>query len=362
MSLCDQHVKAPWMKGSILPFLVLFAFSSVPDVPAQEMSQTPASPEPFSGSLSALFDNDFITGNDSRYTNGLALAWTSDATGKYRRKNFQRKIMNAFSFLPTVNSEGYQNYLQFVLRMDMYTASNIKLENPPPGDHPYAGVLYLDTSLLSRSRFANHQLTLRLGLVGPATGASELQEWIHGIIGSPIPQGWDTQLNNEPIVNLFYQYSRRLLRHAPPDRFGYDFSWNGGGGLGNYYIGANVGLMGRLGFRLTDNYGVTPLLGGAELVVGVPPPRKKFQFYVFLSSQAFGVLRWLPTDGNTFEDSRSGDRDDWFLSLSGGIVLGYSRVLLSYRYHGIAGLQDPENFKTENRNDFGTIMFSVFFD
>jgi hypothetical protein len=210
------------------------------------------------------------------------------------------------------------------------------------------------------SRIANHQLTLRLGLVGPATGADEIQTWFHEIIGSPIPQGWDTQLKNEPIVNLFYQYNRRLLRRAPQDRFGFDFSWNGGGGAGNYYIGANVGLTGRVGWRLPDNYPVTPLLGGTESMVGLAPPRKKFVVYAYLGAQGFGVLRWLPTDGNTVADSRSGDRDDGFFSLSGGIVLGYSRVLFSYRYHGIAGLQDPENFKTENRNDFGTILITVF--
>jgi len=73
------------------------------------------------------------------------------------------------------------------------------------------------------------------------------------------------------------------------------------------------------------------------------------------------VLRWLPTDGNTFVDSRTSDRDFGFASVSVGLLMGYSRVLLSYRYHGLAGMTDPENFKTENRNDFGTIMFTVFF-
>ena len=40
--------------------------------------------------------------------------------------------------------------------------------------------------------------------------------------------------------------------------------------------------------------------------------------------------------------------------------MGCSRVLLGYRYHGIAGLTDPENFKSEKREDFGTIMLTVF--
>jgi hypothetical protein len=242
----------------------------------------------------------------------------------------------------------------------MYTPNDIEAPEPPPGDHPYAGVLYLDSSLFSRNRAANHQLTLRLGLVGPASGAEGVQKWIHELIGSPIPQGWGTQLKNEPIVNLFYQYSRRLLRKAGPDRFGLDFTVNGGGGLGNYYIGANIGAMARVGYRLPDNYGFTPLLGGAEAVVGCMPLRKKFYSYAFITSQGFGVVRWLPTDGNTFTESRSGERSDWFASLAFGMAVGYSRAVLTYRYHGITGLTDLESINVKNENDFGTIMFTVF--
>ena len=354
--------------GSTLCFFFLFLAASISAASAQEMPDPPttpslhgeAPPQPFLGAMSIYFDNDVFTGNDNKYTGGLGFAWTSAAAETYPERAFQRKIMRAFSFLPTMNDEGYRNYLQFVLGMEAYTPTDIRSLDPPPGEHPYAGVVYVDSSLFSMSRIARHQLTLRLGLVGPATGAEEVQRWIHEIIGSPLPQGWDTQIKNEPIVNFFYQYNRRLLRRAPPDRFGFDFSWNGGGGAGNYYIGANVGLTGRIGYRVPDNYGITPLLGGTEYTVGVAPPRKKFMVYAFLGAQGFGVVRWLPTDGNTIADSRSGDRDDWFLSLSGGVVLGYSRVLISYRYHGLAGLQDPENFKTENRSDFGTILVTVF--
>jgi hypothetical protein len=352
----------------LLVLLGLLAAAGAPALPAQE---APASSkaqcnyegvpvQPFIGGLSFYLDNDFVTGNDNKYTGGLGFVWTSAATETYGEKNLHRKIAKAFSFLPTVKAENFRTYLQLRLGTEMYTPTDILSPEPPPGDHPYAGVIYLDSSLFSMSRVASHQFTLRLGLVGPATGAEDVQKWIHEIIDSPIPQGWDTQLENEPIVNLFYNYNRRLLRRCPPKRFGLDFSWSGGAGLGNYYIGANLGLTWRIGYSLPDNYGVTPLLGGAESLVGVEPPRKRLQIYAFLSADSFGVMQWLPTDGNTFKDSREGNRDDWFLSLSGGIVAGYSRVLVSYRYHGIAGLQDPENFKTENRNDFGTLLLTVF--
>jgi hypothetical protein len=197
--------------GSVLFFLLLFAAVSVPTLPAEELPATLADsspyggvpPQPFIGDVSFYFDNDFITGSDNKYTAGLGFVWTSAATETYSERNLHRKIANAFSFLPTVNAEGYRSYLQFRLGTEMYTPTDIQAPEPPPGDHPYAGVIYLDSSLLSMSRLGGHQFTLRLGLVGPATGAADVQEWVHERTGSPIPQGWDTQLKNEPIVNLF---------------------------------------------------------------------------------------------------------------------------------------------------------------
>jgi hypothetical protein len=315
--------------------------------------------QPFLGGISLLFDNDFFGGTDDRYTSGLALAWTSAASNSYGEKSLQRKILKALSFLPTAKRPGSRNYLQFVLRMEMYSPSDITKADPPPDAHPYAGLLYLDTSVNARHRFSDHRFTFRLGLVGPATGVEHVQRWVHELIGSEIPQGWDTQLKNEPIVNLFYQYNRRLFRRAPQNGFGLDLSAKGGGGLGNQYIGGNLGLLVRIGYRLPDNYGDTTLLGGTESIVGISPSRRKFFAYAFLASHGFGVVRWLPTDGNAFTESRSGDRDDGFLSISAGCLVGYGRVVLSYRYHGVTGLSRVESIQPGNHNDFASIMFTV---
>jgi len=68
----------------------------------------------------------------------------------------------------------------------------------------------------------------------------------------------------------------------------------------------------------------------------------------------------LPTDGNTFTESGSGERSDLFASISFGMAAGYSRVVLTYRYHGVTALTDLESRDVKNENDFGTIMFTVF--
>jgi hypothetical protein len=187
-----------------------------------------------------------------------------------------------------------------------------------------------------------------------------MQRWIHEITGSPIPQGWDSQLSDEPLLNFYYQYNRRLSRGEFSRDFDCDLAVNGGGGFGNYYIGANAGLFFRLGYRMPDNYGVTPMLGGAEPMVGLGPDDGIY-VYGFFQAQVFGVARFLPTDGNTFEDSYSGDRDDWFGTGSAGIVFGWNRFLLVWTYHGISGLTDPEGIRADNQNDFGTLVLAWHF-
>ena len=42
------------------------------------------------------------------------------------------------------------------------------------------------------------------------------------------------------------------------------------------------------------------------------------------------------------------------------MAAGYSRVVLTYRYHGVTALTDLESRDVKNENDFGTIMFTVF--
>ncbi len=317
-------------------------------------------PETHEDALSILFGNDYFAGNDSRYTSGFGLAWTSADINAFGPSHPYAKIGNLLAFIPTVKNSTYKKYLQFTLGMEIYTAEDITMPDPPKNDHPYAGILYLDNSIISIGPGSSHQFNLRLGVVGPASGAEYVQTRFHEIIDSPAPRGWDTQLRNEPIVNLFYQYGRRLVRNAPLDHFGFDLTANGGGGLGNYYTGANIGLTARIGCNLPDTYSSMPILGEAASLAGLSPAGNNFRCYAFLEPRFFGVLRWLPTDGNTFVDSRSGDRDRWFSNLSLGLVLGYGKFALSCIYHNIVGAFCFKNTVSGNQDSYGTVILTVF--
>ncbi|MDB5840805.1 MAG: lipid deacylase LpxR family protein [Herminiimonas sp.] len=89
---------------------------------------------------------------------------------------------------------------------EQYTASDIKL--PPASiprlDHPYAGWLYggvFKTTHLSDGSY--RRFGLDIGCLGPCAGGEWTQKNLHRILDQPIPQGWSTQVKNEPGLVLY---------------------------------------------------------------------------------------------------------------------------------------------------------------
>jgi hypothetical protein len=316
---------------------------------------------PYLGVLSSYYENDVIVGQDQNYTSGVGFSWTSDDVGRYSRKNFMRKVVHAFSFLPKIEHDDYRSLLSFTLGQEMYTPEDIAAPVPPPDQQPYAGVLFLDTTVYAHGRQSMHAYTLRVGCVGPCSGAAGLQEWIHDWTPAPIPEGWDHQLSNEPLLNFDYQYYRRLLRSTRPRRPHFDIAAHVGGGLGNYFTGANAGVVARLGYPLPDNYSVANLrFGGGSWLVGMTPPSRgsRWYGYVFIGLEGIAVARFLPTDGNTFKDSPSVEREDFFGNLSSGLVVGYRRLLFSWKLTNLRGLVRSSD---SNTDDYGTFTLSWYF-
>jgi hypothetical protein len=314
----------------------------------------------YRGIFSFRSENDFWAGNDNNYTNGIAASWTTSPIEDCKRPEpgFWCKVVNGFDWLPKIGDEDWEDYVGFEAGQEMYTPEDITLPEPPPGDQPYAGVLYWDTSVYAKSARSLHSYTWRLGVVGPASGAEETQKFIHRLIGAKEPQGWDTQLSNELLLNFGYQFHRRILRDARERGFGYDVALNGGGDLGNYYIGANGGVQLRFGHALPDNFGTFDIRRGSEALVGMGPSPTGWHAYAHLQAQAVAIGRFLPSDGNTFKDSREGDRDDFYSVISAGGVFGWKRLFFSYMYNLVVG----DSFvPTKRDDDYGAIALHYLF-
>ena len=166
----------------------------------------------YDGALTLTLENDVFTGSDNNYTNGLGISWVSNDIDTYDEKSLVRRWVKFWSFLPFVGDKGSRTYIAWSIAQEMHTPDEIEDPNPPLDDQPYAGVVCLDSVVYAKNERWAHAWQLRVGVVGPASHADDVQRWFHDVTGNPKPQGWSTQLPNELVVNVGYTGSYLLAR------------------------------------------------------------------------------------------------------------------------------------------------------
>ncbi len=200
------------------------------------------------------------------------------------------------------------------------------------------------------------QLQITLGVVGPASLAEETQKFVHAIIRDTNPQGWSTQLRDEP--GLVIQYERSLKLIPPQSVFGlfFDAEPHYGIAVGNVYDYVNAGAMARLGFNLPKDYGplrIDPSLPGS----GFYEPSGDIGAYIFAGVDGRAIGRNLFLDGNTFEQSRSVDK----LNLVGDLELGAAVTFDAFQLTFTHVFRSREYATQKAADQFGAVNLSVRF-
>jgi hypothetical protein len=239
---------------------------------------------------------------------------------------------------------------------NLYTPEDIKTTEVVADDRPYAGWLHGDLTMSARRGRTLTMATLSLGVVGPAAQGEELQRWFHGVIGSPIPAGWDNQLANEPALLLGLQRSWGDIRPPRPVPLlgGWGVEWDlvphGDLALGNVFTHAAAGGVLRVGHDLGPDLGpprIAPAAAGGDL----GGRHKGFAWSVLGGVTGRAVARNIFLDGNTFQDSHRVDKhpfvgDAWY-----GLTLAWGGLRTSF----IHTVRSPE-FEGQRRPDhFGSI-------
>lgn len=303
------------------------------------------------GVFSFVLENDLFLGADRHYTNGFQASWTS---GPNRAPGWMLKAARWLPLFP----EGGTVRANYAVGQSMYTPADISLRNPPLTDRPYAGWLYASLGLVAKGETDLDQLQLQVGMVGPASFAEQTQKFVHKIVGSPEPMGWNYQLKNEPGVVLTYQHSWRTLSSSPsPFGFKFDLTPHAGAALGNVFTYANVGATVRFGWNLPDDYG-PPRVQPSLPASGFFESQSNFGWYLFAGVEGRAVAHNIFLDGNTFADSRSVTKEPLVADLQVGIAvtLGHSTRLAYtqvFRTREFQGQRDADKF--------GAVSLSVRF-
>ena len=307
------------------------------------------------GALTLTVDNDLFTGSDNNYTNGLGVTWVSPDVSTYDDDRFVSKWSRFWSFLPFVGDEGYTTYAAWTLAQEMHTPDDITIPNPPEDDQPYAGVLYVDSLLYARKERWTHVWELKLGVVGPDSQAGDVQKDFHDLVGGDEPMGWDTQMPNEPVINITYT----VAHLAAAGRAGESAEWRvvpvGTAGVGTYFTGVGGGVYGEIGWNLVDALGGAGLRNGfnAASTVGVGPVNG-WSVAFFGGLGGYGVAHYLPLDGTVFHDSRSVDSEPFIGTGSLGVSVRHGGFAL-----GFAATFFTDTFSEQRENAaFGTLSLS----
>jgi len=266
--------------------------------------------------------------------------------------------------LPYVNDPGDIRTVSLSLGQNIYTPEDKGRRDLISGDRPYAGVTYLGLGLQSKSTRRMDTLELVLGIVGRHSYAEDCQIVIHREIGSIKPQGWEHQLHDEPLLNLYFERKRRFLEKKFSSGWGFDFIPHFGVAAGNMLTGLNMGGQARFGWNLPGDFGTYLIRPGSDSSAPVDDedprfhkPRQRVGVHFFIAVDGKAVARNIFLDGNTFRDSHSVDTEPLVADFIGGIGLIAHRFKFTYSY-----VYRTKEFR-EQRGDqqFGAVSLSYTF-
>jgi hypothetical protein len=274
--------------------------------------------------FSVNWENDIFAGSDDNYTNGVRFSVVS------AENDVPNWIENAAESMPFFADEGKKRW-EFAFGQNMYTPSDYSIRAPQPNDRPYAGWLYGTVGITSDTGKTLDNYRLTLGVVGPLSGAEQVQETVHDAIGSDHPQGWQNQLDNEPGLNLSYQRKWRNIFQLNPDGYGIDLTPSVGASVGNVLTAASVGAVVRFGEDLPADYG-PPLIGSTVAGTDYFTPSEDLGWYVFGGLEGSAVAHNIFLDGNTFSDSASVDKKPFIGGAQVGAAITFDGIRLAYTH------------------------------
>ena len=238
------------------------------------------------------------------------------------------------------------------------------MSTQPSDDRPWAAFLYGSIGLATPSYHANNRLShldeleVTLGVVGPEALGEQTQKFVHNHVSdSPIPQGWDNQLNFEPGIVLSWQ--RRFLPQKCAARLGpvnARLEPNISVSLGNIrtHIGTGAMLVVGSNPHLDTPPRVRPAIPGTGVFI---TEDNTFNWQLFAGIDGRIVGHDIFLDGNTFSDSYSVDKEYLVGDFSTGVSLFYDDYRLSYTLN-----VRSKEFKTQNdKSIFGSVTLTKRF-
>lgn len=342
-----EPAPAPVPESSIDPQAIVTSLDTAGQMPRKPTATAGEDPSDHKGVLSFQWENDKFGGNSDRhYTNGLRASYIlSSGDTPVTAADIARA-------LPLFPEEGDVR-LGFSIGQSIFTPERTEMSRSRNEGRPFAGWLYGGVQVTNDTGRQLDLLELQLGVVGPAAGAQEVQDWYHDMIGAGRFKGWNTQLHNEFGAVLAYERKWRLMAETEPGDLGIALEPSLGVALGNVFTYATAGATLKVGSDVSSDWGAPrarPALAGT----GAFKPVDDFEWYVFAGVEGRAMARNIFLDGNSFEEGQHVDKRTFVADFQAGAAVTIGNVRLTYTQ-----VFRTQEYIGQNSNDiFGTFTAS----
>lgn len=228
------------------------------------------------GYIRLQVDNDYFTGSDEQYTEGLTL----EVAAPWLKND----LLSGLLLHPRFNNVRYGVGIE----QAGYTPMSLYGPQPAYGERPFAGVLMAKAFMIADDpgECQRYAATFYAGVLGPAAQAGDIQDGAHVLINNGVPHGWKYQVQNDLILNYDVRYEQQVLYS------------------GNYMI-ASAEATAAIG-TLKDKVG-----GGINVIAGIfespytseHTGRKRFQVYGYTNPHLDVVLYDATLQGGVFSNN-----------------------------------------------------------
>lgn len=248
------------------------------------------------------------------------------------------------------------------LNQKIYTPEDTDLSSPILDDRPYAAWLYLGFSANYKTEAHSHSLELDIGIVGPPAMGEQAQNGFHDLIDVPQANGWDHQIETEPIVQLSYFQKVRFVDvlDKTTGRM-FDVIPYLGGSLGNALVAAHTGIIGRFGINIPNDFGPTrPSASDGDMIKDPRESKSDLPWRAYLFGAARGNLigHNIFIDGSIFHYSPHVTRKPFVAETEFGYGVQYMNFSFIWRFVTVS----PEFEERENFHSFASLTLSYYRD
>lgn len=302
------------------------------------------------------FANDAFLRSDNQFSNGLTLQMHSPRASTLAATRGTPAFGKALTRLVLPTGKGWYFREAWGLAQSVQNPDDLEQDTIQLDDVPYVGMLAWSNSFVAFNDRELVGMQSLFGWVGPASLAEHTQRAAHRMLAVTPPRGWEHQLGNEVLLNLYLMRKIKLLR-----RSGWDVAFSSDAALGNFYTQVQTAVEWRFGM-LPRGFApqLTAVGRSVEHDARMRWPGRTYAYAsVIMQGSAFMFV--MPRDGNLLRRGNRWTRENRLdpSLLVGQAILGlhFERRAWSLHAHVLLATDAVRGATriTDPRNEFGVI-------